>query len=539
MSQPPAHSTYDDLPYPSNPFPQTRPDHLASIATLFDLVPPPTESCRLLELGCASGGNLIPMALASPGAHFVGVEFSEKQVQEARKTIAALGLKNIDIRHANILDVDETYGEFEYVISHGVYSWVPEVVQDKILGVIRDHMSDDGVGYVSYNTFPGWHMRGQIRDMMCYHVSRHRELPPLGRVAQARGLLDFLARSVADEKNVYGMLLKKEAETLQKHSDAYLFHEHLEENNDPVYFFEFSERLHAKKLRYLGEADFCMMIHANQPPEVQQVLDQIAPNLIQMEQYLDFLHNRAFRQSLIVHEHHRPNYTLHPDKIAAFHLASPLKPKAAKPDLLSTAGEEFVGLHEMKLTSTDPIVKAAIVCLAEAWPRAVSFHDLLTQAQKRLDAAARALPAGAPTNRATAEEERFVLAKAILTAYAGGSNNLVELWLRPPSFAATVSDRPLASPLARLQAAAGPTVSSLRHQAVTLGEFDRQLLPYLDGTRTRSGMLKVLLEHFRRGKLTLARNGAPIVEEHRARPVLAETLDMQLPNLARAALLVA
>jgi len=533
MAQPSAPSSYDDLPYPSNPFPRTHPDHLASIATLFDLSPVPADECRLLELGCASGGNLIPMAVAFPGSRFVGVDYSETQIEQGRKTVAALGLKNIELRHASILDVDESYGPFDYVICHGVYSWVPEEVQEGILRVLRDRLTEHGVGYVSYNTFPGWHMRGMIRDMMCYHVSRHRDLPPLGRVAQARGLLNFLARSVQNEQSAYSLLLKHELETLQKHSDSYLFHEHLEENNDPIYFFEFNERLHAHKLRYLGEADFCVMVHTTLPPDVQEVLNQVAPNLIQMEQYLDFLRNRTFRQTLIVHEHHRPNYALHPDKMAAFHLASPLKPKSPKPDLAGAAAEEFVGLNEMSLTTTDAIVKAALAYLGEVWPRPVHFNAVFTQARSRIAADA-AAPPQAPT-----DEARFVLGKAVLTAYAGGSNNLIELWLRPPAFATTVSDRPLASPLARLQAASGPVVSTLRHQVVTLSEFDRQLLPYLDGSRTRPAMLKALMDHFRRGKLTLAKSGTPVTEEHRARPILAETLERQLPTLASAALLVA
>jgi methyltransferase-like protein/cyclopropane fatty-acyl-phospholipid synthase-like methyltransferase len=533
MAQPAGHTSYDDLPYPSSPFPQTHPDHLASIATLFELTPVPADACRVLELGCAAGGNLIPMAVAFPGSHFVGVDYSDRQIQEGRKTVAALGLKNIELRRASILDVGEGYGEFDYILCHGVYSWVPEEVQAGILRVMRDRLTEHGVGYVSYNTFPGWHMRGLIRDMMCYHVSRHKDLPPLGRVGQARGLLNFLVRSVQNEKSAYSLLLKHELETLQKHSDSYLFHEHLEENNDPIYFFEFNERLHAHKLRYLGEADFRVMVHSTLPPDVREVLNQVAPNLIQMEQYLDFLRNRTFRQTLVVHEHHRPNYTLHPNKMAAFHLASPLKPKSANPDVAGATAEEFVGLNELTLTAADPIVKAALVYLAEVWPRAVHFNAVFTQARSRIAAEANSPP------QAPIDADRFLLAKAVLTAYAGGSSSVIELWLRPPAFATAVSDRPLASPLARLQAASGPAVSTLRHQVVTLSEFDRQLLPYLDGSRTRTAMLKEMLDHFRRGKLTLNRSGAPITEEHRARPILAETLERRLPTLASVALLVA
>ena len=69
-------TSYDEVPYESFPFPQTHPDHLATLGRLFAIQPPPLERCRVLELGCASGGNLIPMAVAMPQAEFFGVDLS-------------------------------------------------------------------------------------------------------------------------------------------------------------------------------------------------------------------------------------------------------------------------------------------------------------------------------------------------------------------------------------------------------------------------------------------------------------------------------
>jgi cyclopropane fatty-acyl-phospholipid synthase-like methyltransferase len=171
MSSVSENNAYDAVAYISKPFPQTHPDNLATLATLFGLQPPPLDNCRVLELGCASGGNLIPMAVSLPGSTCVGIDLSANQIADGQKTLAALGLKNVQLKHLSILDIDESFGEFDYIICHGVYSWVPEDVQDKILSICAANLARDGVAYVSYNTFPGWHMRGMIRDMMCYHVS--------------------------------------------------------------------------------------------------------------------------------------------------------------------------------------------------------------------------------------------------------------------------------------------------------------------------------------------------------------------------------
>jgi methyltransferase-like protein/SAM-dependent methyltransferase len=527
-----AGTSYDEVPYPSQPFPQTHPDRLATLATLFGLRPAPPGRCRVLELGCAAGGNLIPLALGLPESTFVGIDLSARQVAEGVATIQALGLRNVELRRLSITDVDDSFGEFDYVISHGVYSWVPEPVQDALLEVCARRLTPDGVGYVSYNTLPGWHMKGMIRDMMCYHVSRRRVAAAAEQVREARALLQFLADAVPPDNNSYGLLLKSELDTLQAHSDSYLYHEHLEENNDPIYFFEFNERLHARGLRYLGEADLSAMVPPSLPEAAARRLAELAPNLIQMEQYLDFVRNRTFRQTLLCREHHRPTYDLHPRQMTAFHVAAALQPKSPAPDVEGPTSEVFVASSRQKLTTNVPLVKAGLLCLAAAWPQALSFAELRRQARARL---------GLPPDETpeAVERDTLSLGDAVLRAYAAGPGVVADLWLEPPRFAARPGPRPEASPLARLQAPGNSHVTSLRHQRVAITDFDRVLLPLLDGTRNRSRLLEALLEGFRKGALNLARDDRPISDAHQARPALAQALDEQLPRLATCALLLA
>src|SRR5207249_103652 len=92
-------TSYDEVPYESHPFPQTHPDRLATVATLLGLKPRLADRCRVLELGCAAGGNLIPMALTLPDSTFIGLDLSRVQVAQGQQTVAALGLKNIELRH--------------------------------------------------------------------------------------------------------------------------------------------------------------------------------------------------------------------------------------------------------------------------------------------------------------------------------------------------------------------------------------------------------------------------------------------------------
>ena len=88
-------SSYDEIPYPSHPFEATHPDHLYTMARLFCLKPTLPDNASILELGCASGGNIIPLAVQMPNARIVGVDFSSKQIAEGQTTVDNLGLKNI------------------------------------------------------------------------------------------------------------------------------------------------------------------------------------------------------------------------------------------------------------------------------------------------------------------------------------------------------------------------------------------------------------------------------------------------------------
>ena len=520
----PYQTSYDEVPYESWPFPQTHPDRLATLATLFGMTPAPVARCRVLELGCASGGNLIPMAQTLPESHFVGVDLSARQIADGQAIQQTLGLTNIELRQLSITEVNPDLGEFDYIISHGVYSWVPDAVQEQMLAICERQLAPDGVAYISYNTYPGWRMRGMIRDMMQYHA--HMFEPPQ-RVPQARGLLDFLAQSVPTENNPYGILLKQELEMLRRQPDSYLFHEHLEDVNEPLYFHQFVERAAAHRLQYLGEADFSIMLASNFAPQVAETLRRVAPDIIRMEQYMDFLRNRTFRQTLLVHADRTLRRDLNYQHLNGLLVASPAKPVTELPDLTGPTQERFQAPNGAMLHSANPITKTAMALLAECWPQALPFTELRAAARGRLQ------PLHIQDAAGVAQDTQL-LGMELLQCYTVG---IIELRTGQPPFTLTVSDRPLACPLARWQAQRGPRVTNRRHEPTDLNEFSRYLLPLLDGEHDRDALLQALEQ--------LAANGVLVIEQHgkrvapaEARKLLAEALDHALPLLARSALLL-
>jgi len=160
-------NSYDAVPYPSTPYRGTHPDTLATLGTLVGMKPAPIDSCRVLELGCSDGGNLLPMAYSLPGSEFVGIDGSARQIELGLATLEALGLKNVTLKQMNLLDVGDQFGKFDYIIAHGIYSWVPPDVQDKILEICHCLLKPQGLAFVSYNTLPGWRTLSVILGASC------------------------------------------------------------------------------------------------------------------------------------------------------------------------------------------------------------------------------------------------------------------------------------------------------------------------------------------------------------------------------------
>jgi methyltransferase-like protein/2-polyprenyl-3-methyl-5-hydroxy-6-metoxy-1,4-benzoquinol methylase len=529
MSDETALTPYDQVPYPAGAYAQTHPDRLSALARLFGMSPPGLRRCRVLELACADGSNLIPMACALPESAFVGVDLSARQVKAGQETIAALGLANIELRHLDIGAVDESFGSFDYVIAHGVYSWVPREVQEKILRICSERLSAQGVAYVSYNTHPGWRMRGLLRDMMLYHSRKFAD--PQQQIDQARALIQWLAETLASESTPYGLLLKRELEQMQRWQDTYFRHDSLEEINEPIYFHQFIDRAERHGLQYLAEAEFSSMLASNYAAPVDETLNRLGRDIIEMEQYMDFLRNRMFRQTLLCHRSVKLNRALGPWSLAGLCVAASLQPAGAEINFGSDQVETFRRQGGSTLSTAQPIVKAALVFLNERWPQAVALSELAAQARSLVENKS-AAPAREPVG---VDSDSRALGAAFMTAYSKG---LCELRAEPGPFVASAGERPHACPLVRLQAGRGDHVVNRRHERVTLDSFERHLLPLLDGKHDRTVLLDKLVSLGADGTLVVKVDEQPNSDPAEMRRIMTAELPKRLQRFGRAALLI-
>jgi methyltransferase-like protein len=370
-------------------------------------------------------------------------------------------------------------------------------------------------------------MRGMIRDMMLYHGRRFSD--PRQQIAEARSLLDFLVSSVDTEQNPYGQFLRSELEYLRQSPDAYLFHDHLEEHNRPIHFHQFIDHAAAHQLRYLAEVNLSTMQLGNFPEPVGQILQRVCNDMIQLEQYMDFLRNRTFRQTLLCHAEQTPNYSLDPGILAPFFFGSSLRPVSSRPDLHSSIREDFRSPLGSLAFSIYPIAKAALVVLGEVWPRFLSLEELCSQARAKLDG--EAIP-----NTATCAEDKKQVKQALLKFYTIASD-LVEFRLRPLRVTTQPGPKPLARLLARWQAKSGGWATNLRHEFVNLDDFGRQVLPRLDGRHTRPEIVRELVCLVEDGQSTVRLDGERITEPRRIEQAMAQLLDRQIDQFVRQALL--
>lgn len=518
--------SYDVVPYESHPFAHSHPDRLATIATLFGMLPQPVDRCRVLEIGCAAGGNLIPIAERFPESQFIGIDLSQRQIADGRLMIDALGLKNIKLLQQNLMDIGPDFGQFDYIIVHGVFTWVPRQVQAKLLEVCSKNLCPSGVAYVSYNTYPGWRMRGLLRSMLLYHTRSIEK--PADRIRQARALLEFLPQLVPAEESTFRSLLTDEVDLLRKQYDYYLYHEHLEGMNEPVYFHQFVDQAEAMGLQYLGEAKFWLMRHENSSDELETTLRTIAGNLIEVEQYFDFLKNRAFRETLLCHQEIALNRTISAERSFHLHVASHALAESPELPLQSDGFMKFVGPTAV-MTTNNRLIKAAMLHLGEIYPRSVSFFELLAAARARIRR--ESVLSNAAENPTDAQK----LAETIIASYA---KMHVELSTCPSGFTLERSEAPCTTPVVRYQIKSGSLVTNRRHESVLLSDLQRHAAGLLDGRNTRDTIVDHLVALVRSAVLAIYDNGQPVNDERRARSILSKNLEQSLEQMASNALLI-
>ncbi len=454
-------ASYDELPYDSLPLPETQPDFLAAVARLHGFDAPDPTRARILELGCAQGGNLIPLAWRWPGSDCVGVELSRVQAQAGADFIGRLGLPNARILHADLAALPGDLGEFDYIIAHGVFSWVPPAVQAALLEVCRRHLSAQGIAYVSFNVAAGWESLQPLRQALLARTAA--DLPAPERYRQALAVLDALAAEWTDP------VLLKEIAYLKAAAPSYLFHEYLADCNAPMAFADFAAQLDAHGLRYVGEAG---------PRSAVVELEDawgLAPEGMagrwrDAETALDAALGTRFRRALLSRDDAAFAQPPMAEALASLAFHADLG-SDEEIDLEAATEQRFVNPAGNSFAVTEPALKAALMALSATYPGALAYPELLASARRVMAE----FGVAAEVDAAAFRDALFplVASHAVMPTVWHGT---------PPD---APGERPCAHALARLQASVpGWVVSGVRHVAMDVDAAGRALLAMLDGSRS-------------------------------------------------------
>jgi SAM-dependent methyltransferase len=455
--------SYNDVAYTSHPDSAIHPDRLATIGTLLGLDVAPVATSRVLELACGDGATLVPVAATMPGATLVGFDFAARPIARAQQMAKSLGLTNIRLLQLDLRHVPADLGSFDFIIAHGLYSWVPADVRAHVLPLIARHLAPKGVALVSYNTLPGCHMRRAVWEMLKYHTRDIADMP--GKVAAARSLIRLVAAPIANE-NEGQQALRMEVRQVGEGPDAALAHDDMSEPNDPVYFHEFMADAAHAGLTFLAEARLNTMMGAGLAPQVREALKPL--DRLAREQYLDFIYFRRFRESLLCHAGALSRFVVQPTRALGMHVfpSLHLRRAAAGGELAPDADPEFGMIKQY---------------LLGCWPRSVTVAELGQWRE-------RTLPAPAPG------QSRRPIELPVVELYVAGQ---VDLRTLPVAAAAIPGERPEAFAAARWINRELTVIPNLYHEALRHQDpIGQRLLGLLDGTRTREELMTAIGEPF-------------------------------------------
>jgi methyltransferase-like protein len=390
-----------------------------------------------------------------------------------------LGSENIKLLHCDIMNVDASFGRFDYIIAHGVYSWVPPAVREKMMMIFKQNLAPQGVCYVSYNAHPFSHMRDMVRDMMRYHTRRLTGMKE--KVGQARAILKFLSEG-SKANSVHGAIMRDQYNRVLKAPDELLFHDDLDEGAEAFLLHEVVELAGSHGLQYLSDADFSRRNLAGYSEEVRATLQRFPESeFMARDQYQDFIDGNGFRRTLLCHDNVSLSRQTDLDFVTRFYLLSTTSPVDPDACVTDDSAMEFENEDGSRITVTNSLLKAAHLCLGRAWPRALSFDELLD--------GARALLGGGQ-----ADDDQKALTEAMFILACSGE---VSFLLSRPFLLTEATEHPQASLLARKQAQTGPLVTNLLHQTVQLeDDRTRDFLQLLDGTRTIDQITAEMTEKF-------------------------------------------
>ncbi len=496
-SGPDGQTPYDEVVYPTFVHDYLHPDRIASIAWLRGLDIAPATDCRYVELGCGDGATLLALAIAHPNSRFVGVDLAPTVVERGRREIEAVGVSNLELLVGDL--ADPTLADriealplvdgrpFDHVVSHGVYSWVPDSARQGLLTTAARLLAPHGSLYLSYNAYPGGFLRELTRGILTFHVKdRDVRLAPDAEMSEAIGIMRLLAD--AREGDLWGRVISAELSMLDNRSPASLRHDELGEINDQFWLHEMADAMASHGFTLLGEADDLGDLRVQWSEQVADMLEPFWDQPVVREQYIDLLFGRRFRRTLWSRTDAAPTWPWRLGRFDGMLVGSSAHFDDLPDDGLDLAAgvpATLIGgrADATTLTIDGTLAKAALAAMISARPEHLPFTKVVTEA-RRLAAAT-----GNPTGR-TVVDDAAALEHLLISLHP---TQVISLRNTQPTYPLWPSERPVVSPLIRRQLETHCTaVATLSARVLEIDDDQTaEFLLACDGTRTVAELVEM------------------------------------------------
>jgi len=434
----------------------------------------PLQGFHLTELGCGDGANLLPMAFYHPDSTFIGIDNAESGLSRARECAAQIGLHNIQFMQKDICEMEQAeIVQCDYIIAHGLYSWVSDDIREAILQFCRNGLSTTGLAFISYNAQPGWASRGLVRDILLRSASVQQAAIE-DKASKAIEVASELLQAMPSRDYAYAVLLAEELERVRDGKPFYVYHEYLEEFNQGFWLRDFIERARQNNLNYVCDAQFSQW-EGQVPKELRRSLSQADLDPVEQEETADLLCNRYFHASILCPSDELGDVPVesmsHPQILKQVSIASSLRADSDPFDLTEGVVELFTGSHGQEITLDASITKAAVVLLASQWPIGMQLNNLFQQTTRLLS----------EHGHNVLEDAQSQLTEELIMLFESG---VIDLRLQQPDYNRDLPEYPKLHALARYEIGHRDALSTPYHLPISLNDQFLEVVRVMDGSKS-------------------------------------------------------
>ena len=457
---------YDAVPYPTSVNALQTPDRIRAAGLLHGWRAPDPASASILEIGCGDGYNLMGIAAAAPGVRCLGFDLSVNAIARGRDLLERSGLTNVELEQGDIAAYPLEGERFDYIICHGVYTWVPEAVRQPLLNLVGARLAPGGVAYIGFDALPAAAPKAAINRFL---IDRLAGITELGaRVAEAVRLLGVLARNQHTQSRLK-VQLDQLMNDLPSFDPGYFVHDWLAEHYHPVTLADFRLAAGAAGLCCAGDAALFDLFTDDLDAEGEALVATAGSDAGVRSLVMEMLRGaHQFRRELLVRaDAPPPAVTNGLTELSLAYTGERIESRdeSGAPIFAYTGGLGHI-------VPRTPLIQQVLDTLLAVSPGELTVAELADR-----------LGEGGP---AIEDAVRRLATRGTIDAHG-----------MPAAFTLTPGEHPRVGGLVRAMLATGNEAITLRHSKfVTDQEQTRAFLALCDGSRTRSDIARALSARF-------------------------------------------